>query len=507
MHVVPYIEVRPAKQEDHDDLADVFNSQSETVTDAYGEYFIAELIAQQNPENRALVAQVKDKAVGLMGLTKEVDLKLLHKCFDLDPFDNLLKADFMDAIRARRNLIKAQSRRKQDNAKIEKEIRRRHETLKCHLIAQRMSLQEHLLRGEAEMFKMIEDIVTNEEEYKKLDKATAIAEYFDVWLNEFEIANPTSDFFLDPENEDETLTCNIQSKLDFMLRTLEIFGLPKRYIDGEGHHADWEKRKTENQIGKGKKKGKNKPSKGKSDLLQKMKQDKVARDGDKNAKPTYFDMEPIRKALKNFLAVRAEVRSNVRTQLISNQEILMKVFKDDHGENSFKRCVHINELAGKLQQAGLALEPQMVENLRSILICFGEIALDEAWGERVPPETEEQRKAKMLLEMRRNEKAKQQEGKDNKKMGKTLTADELEKKRKEEEEDKRKEEELLRQMKPSKPIQVLLNLTSVHDLLLSVDRMAKFDRLLTELQMTEFEDFSEEDRVLEAIGKPWEQDL
>jgi len=43
--VLPFIEVRDARQEDHDDLADVFNSQSETVTEAYGEYFIAELIA------------------------------------------------------------------------------------------------------------------------------------------------------------------------------------------------------------------------------------------------------------------------------------------------------------------------------------------------------------------------------------------------------------------------------------------------------------------------------
>lgn len=76
--VIPYIEIRIAKQEDHDDLADVFNSQSETVTEAYGEYFLAELIAAQSDTNKALVAQVKDKAVGLMGLTSEVDVKLLH---------------------------------------------------------------------------------------------------------------------------------------------------------------------------------------------------------------------------------------------------------------------------------------------------------------------------------------------------------------------------------------------------------------------------------------------
>ena len=81
----------------------MFNSQSETVTEAYGEYFIAELIAAQNEENCALVAQVKDKSIGLMGLTKEIDIKLLHKCFQLETFDNLLKPELMDAIRNRRS--------------------------------------------------------------------------------------------------------------------------------------------------------------------------------------------------------------------------------------------------------------------------------------------------------------------------------------------------------------------------------------------------------------------
>ena len=145
LKVLPFIEIRRAKQEDHDDLADVFNSQSETITEAYGEYFIAELIANQNENSKALVAQVKDKAVGLLGLTNNVDIKLLHKCFELDPFDNLLKADYMDAIRARRDLIRAQTTRKEENEKIEAAIIRRRKTLECSLIAQRMELQEHFL--------------------------------------------------------------------------------------------------------------------------------------------------------------------------------------------------------------------------------------------------------------------------------------------------------------------------------------------------------------------------
>ena len=49
----------------------------------------------------------------------------------------------------------------------------------------------------------------------------------------------------------------------------------------------------------------------------------------------------------------------------------------------------------------------------------------------------------------------------------------------------------------------LLNLTSIHDLLNAIDRMARYDRLLTELNMTEFENYHEEDRALDAIGKSY----
>ena len=50
-----------------------------------------------------------------MGLTNDVDLKLLHKCFELDTFDNLLKPEFMDAIRSRRSLLAAQEKRDKEN--------------------------------------------------------------------------------------------------------------------------------------------------------------------------------------------------------------------------------------------------------------------------------------------------------------------------------------------------------------------------------------------------------
>lgn len=54
---------------------------------------------------------------------------------------------------------------------------------------------------------------------------------------------------------------------------------------------------------------------------------------------------------------------------------------------------------------------------------------------------------------------------------------------------------------------VLLNLTSIHDMLNAIDTMATCDRMLSELNMTEFQNFSEEDKALELAGKPYEQSL
>lgn len=62
-------------------------------------------------------------------------------------------------------------------------------------------------------------------------------------------------------------------------------------------------------------------------------------------------------------------------------------------------------------------------------------------------------------------------------------------------------------MKPHKPVKRLLNFTSIHDLLNALDRMAVYDRLLSETGRTEFQEYEEEDAALNAIGKPWIEDL
>eukprot|EP00929_Paragymnodinium_shiwhaense_P013279 TRINITY_DN121142_c0_g1_i1.p1 TRINITY_DN121142_c0_g1~~TRINITY_DN121142_c0_g1_i1.p1 ORF type:complete len:1535 (-),score=494.46 TRINITY_DN121142_c0_g1_i1:571-5175(-) len=97
--VITPLYIRTARVEDHDNLVKVFDAQSEVITDVYGDYFIAELIEAQNEENKALVAEVDGRAVGLMCLTSDVDINVLAQCFQLDPYDNLMKPHYMKRVR------------------------------------------------------------------------------------------------------------------------------------------------------------------------------------------------------------------------------------------------------------------------------------------------------------------------------------------------------------------------------------------------------------------------
>jgi len=304
-----------------------------------------------------------------------------------------------------------------------------------------MALQEHLINGSDEIFKTIEDMVNNDEQYKLLDKEGACQQFFEIWLDQFEIANPTGDFFNDPENDDEALVCNIQSKLDFLLTTLEIFGLPKGYIDGAGHHTDWEQKKAA-AGGRNKKKKAGGAGK-KSTKLSKLQADLQSKKDELNKKPTYFDLEPIKKALKSFLNMTAESRSSMRTLFINHKQHLINCFKDQHDENSFKRCIDIKEIAPRLQQQNIPLDQQLADNLSAILLCFGDIDYEVAYGERVPPETDEQRKAKGKLELWRANMAKVVGDKGEKSLKKQLTVEEAEKKKAEEDAWTREEERLI----------------------------------------------------------------
>ena len=117
-----------------------------------------------------------------------------------------------------------------------------------------MGLQEFLVEHSDEIMKEIDEYLTSEEKAKEqlTDRTVVEKTLFGKWLNDFTIHNP-DDFFLEQEEIDNELESNIMSPIEFMLNTLEFFGLPKDYINGNGHHSDFEKRTADAKAKHGKK--------------------------------------------------------------------------------------------------------------------------------------------------------------------------------------------------------------------------------------------------------------
>ena len=58
-------------------------------------------------------------------------------------------------------------------------------------------------------------------------------------------------------------------------------------------------------------------------------------------KPTHFDLGPFLKAFKRFVACNGEVRSKLRMDLREHLNAIKKIFVDEFGDISFKKCVNI----------------------------------------------------------------------------------------------------------------------------------------------------------------------
>uniref|UniRef100_A0A8C8S1I2 Cilia and flagella associated protein 61 n=1 Tax=Pelusios castaneus TaxID=367368 RepID=A0A8C8S1I2_9SAUR len=103
----PQLYIRKARVEDHDDLMPIFMHQNEILRETYGDYFLAELIEAQDEENHAVVCEDDGTAVGFMSVCSEVNIQLLHDCFDLGPFHGLCKPHPDDILKPVRDLFPA----------------------------------------------------------------------------------------------------------------------------------------------------------------------------------------------------------------------------------------------------------------------------------------------------------------------------------------------------------------------------------------------------------------
>ena len=67
------------------------------------------------------------------------------------------------------------------------------------------------------------------------------------WTTGFEIYNPSQLFTKHPDQARD-LESMVMAPWEFLLETLEIFGLPKHYMKKEGHWKDWAKKIIEDNI-------------------------------------------------------------------------------------------------------------------------------------------------------------------------------------------------------------------------------------------------------------------
>ena len=320
-----------------------------------------------------------------MGLTDDVDTSLLYQCFDLDHFDNLLKPEFMDAIKKRREYVEWEGKVAAEQERIKFLRQLKQETMKCNVIAQRISLQEHLQKLDETIQADIDEYTSDPEgKLRQLDTDAAKA-MFEKWLEDFRLDKP-SEFFEKHASNDPELMCLVQRKEDFMFRTLEFFGLPKGYIKGDGHHPTWMQRRMEERAKK--RKGKKKETAAERALRIKVAKRQAAqgKGDERDQRPEHFDLELFRQALKRFCQCSGEMRSKLRAMLLADIEKTMSVFTDLHLEQSFRKIVDVNEFAELLQKNGFEVGNQMSFNLGAMLLCFGEIEHEVSYGKRLPPQ-------------------------------------------------------------------------------------------------------------------------
>ncbi len=261
------------------------------------------------------------------------------------------------------------------------------------------------------------------------------------------------------------------------MSTLEIFGLPEKYMEGNGHFPDWGQEKRDDRMAAAKKRAlasKQKNKKTNAALTRLKRERGLDQQQNTEQKPTHFDLAPFLKALKKFLSCNGEIRSRLRVDLRDHMNTIRKIFVDEHNEVSFKKCVNIQEFGKKLNEKGVSLDIRISDNIGPIMICFGDIQYELKYTYRMPEETEEEKRAAQLKKMKEEEEKRAAlEGE-----SKTKTRKAKQENKPAEDHEEKKEEQ---KKEPPKPIKVTLYQTSIHDLINSMEKMQDYDFVMNEL--------------------------
>jgi len=453
--VFPLIEIREGTQEDHDDLENIFKDQTPPeISNCYEDFFIAKMIANQDEKNKVLVGQVNDKAIGILAVSTDMNLPLLIKSFELENYDNLLKQDYMKAVKLKRK----QLREVKEKHIIEEEksqlLKYKQEIMKCEKISQRIYLQEHIKNCE----KVIEDLENVEKNAPNKEDLTAQMAHtviLDI-LSGYDIIKPELEKFENTLKVDSG-SCLLTSPFKFFIETLEFFGLPKGYMQGNGHWTDWLQKEAQRKAVRElmiKKLNKDKPKK--VNRLNK-------KENEEPTKPSYFDFSPLAKAMRLFKNANLRARTFLRKIILENKNLIASFFVNEEGEPSETKCFDIMSLKKKLALAKIQIPYEYEDMIGPIFLCFGNLPYQKR------TEMQEPEEEVVVLEKRE---LKNKKKKDLKKKGP-----------KEEEEGVKKEVKL---------VPVTLYEVSISDFFKSIETSFMYDKLIYELGIADDNEFKKE---------------
>ncbi len=374
--VFPIIEIRMGNEYDYDDLENIFKDQTPPeTTNQFEDFFIAKLIANQDDDNKVLVGQVNDKAIGMLSISTDINVNFLMKNFELETYDNLLKPDFMEAVNYKRQLITQEKSKKieLERKNLEKEYEQ--EITKCEKISQRILLQKYISQPKMdEIITNIDEIEKNYQKKENLNKEMAENIITNI-LNEYNIIYPELEKF-DGKIKITQGECLLSTKFEFFLETLELFGLPKGYMDGKGHWLDW----LEKEAKKREQKEQFRKKLGNATKHKK----KEKKDNEEPKPPDHFDFSPLGKAMRLLRDANITIRCWLRKIVKENKSLIASFFVDENGEPSDKKCFDIMLLPQKLSKSGISVPPTYTDKIGPILLCFGGIPYEVREVERLP---------------------------------------------------------------------------------------------------------------------------
>ncbi len=89
---LPKLRVRGARVEDNDELLPILQASSPGTFENQGSYFLADLIQQQDDNNRFFVGVHNDSPVGMVATSKDVNVGMITKVFDVSAYPDMFVA-------------------------------------------------------------------------------------------------------------------------------------------------------------------------------------------------------------------------------------------------------------------------------------------------------------------------------------------------------------------------------------------------------------------------------